>query len=310
MKKLIQTVAFGATILFGLLSLLAHTGRWHWAGDAVALFIPYFAGITAVFLFLFISLRYRPGIILAAGALLLNLIPLVPYVPTARLAVAEQPADLRLMMHNIYYQNNELDTIWAEVEAHDPDVIFLMEYSFAIQEQIEAQFADYPYRLIEPSRMTMGLALFSRIPITASEVHRFNATRIPIFEATFDLNGQPVTLVGGHPWPPLGRWGGLHRAQVADIQRVAEQAPGPVIVAGDFNAAPWSYTMRQLGRSVSATDTRRGYGGLATWYGLPFVNLSLDHVLVPSGLRVQDYFYGRSGGSDHLPIIVDFGVES
>jgi endonuclease/exonuclease/phosphatase (EEP) superfamily protein YafD len=138
----------------------------------------------------------------------------------------------------------------AEIRRHDADVIFLKECSDAIQLEIEDAFADYPYRLIEPSRMTMGLALFSPVPITSSSVHRFE-TRIPVFDVTFD--------VGGHPWPALPQWGQLHRKQMADIARVAAEAEQPLIVAGDFSAAPWSYAVSRSADRADVQDARIGF---------------------------------------------------
>ena len=308
--KRVTKLLVGLAGLLLLLSVAAWLGFVHWVGDVLALFVPYFAAGTAVLLLIFVAFRHRTGVALAGLALLLNLVPLVGYLPLDRVAAGGgQPVDLRLMVYNIYYRNNNLDAIRTEVDAFSPDIIFLMEYSFAIQSEIEAQFVDYPYRLIEPSRMTSGVAQFSRVPILASEVYRFEGTRIPVIEVTFDVAGEKVTLVGGHPWPPIDRWANLHALQVADVQRVAAQAERPLIVAGDFNAAPWSYALRQLQATADVRDTRRGLGRLTTWYGPPPVRLSLDHVFASEELAVQNYTYGQAGGSDHLPSIVDFSVE-
>lgn len=307
--RLLTKMLVGLAGLLLLLSVVAWLGVVHWLADVVALFVPYLAGGTAVLTITFLFLRHRSGAVLAGLALLLNLVPLMGYVPLGRVAAAsDQPADLRLMVYNIYFRNNDLDAIRAEVDAFDPDIIFLMEYSFAIQAEIEAQFADYPYRLLEPSRMTSGVALFSRLPLTTSEVYRFEGTRIPIIEVAFAVAGQTVTLVGGHPWPPIDRWASLHAMQVADVQRVAAQADGPLIVAGDFNAVPWSFALRQLQAAAGVQDTRRGLGRLTTWSGPPLVRLSLDHVFASQELAVQSYAQGQPGGSDHLPIVVDFVV--
>lgn len=306
--KLFTNMLVGLASLLLLCSIGAWLGFVHWLGDVVALFVPYLAGGTAVLLLIFALIRQRTGVVLAAIALLLNLIPLIGYLPLHRAAAAAEPADLRLMVYNLYYRNNDLAAVLAEVETYEPDVIFLMEYSFAIQAQIEAEFADYPYRLLEPSRMTSGVALFSRVPLTASEVYRFEGTRIPVIEVTFDVAGEAVTLVGGHPWPPIDRWANLHALQVADVQRVAEQVTGPLIVAGDFNAAPWSFALRQLQAAAEVRDARLGFGGLTTWLGPPPIRLSLDHVFASEELTVQNYAHGQPGGSDHLPIIVDFSV--
>jgi endonuclease/exonuclease/phosphatase (EEP) superfamily protein YafD len=180
-----------------------------------------------------------------------------------------------------------------------------MEYSEAIQGQIETAFAEYPYRLIQPSRMTMGLALFSRVPIQGSEIYRFQATRIPIYQVQMSLDGKPFTFIGGHPWPPQPQWGELHRNQMQEITRIAAQSQPPLIVAGDFNAVPWAYTVRQLAELTDTYHIQPGPDTARTWFPFPFFGLALDHVLVSGEWRVLNYRHGAQGGSDHLPIVVD-----
>jgi endonuclease/exonuclease/phosphatase (EEP) superfamily protein YafD len=161
-----------------------------------------------------------------------------------------------------------------------------MEYSDAVQQRIEPAFADYPHRLIRTSRLTMGLALFSRLPIEGAEVHRGEETRIPVFELRLRTDDGAFTFVGGHPWPPQLQWAGLHRSQMEAITRVAAAAAPPLVVAGDFNAAPWSHTMRELAEHSQVRLVRRGLDLTKTFYPLPGFGLPLDHVLVSDGWRV------------------------
>jgi endonuclease/exonuclease/phosphatase (EEP) superfamily protein YafD len=82
------------------------------------------------------------------------------------------------------------------------------------------------------------------------------------------------------------------------------------IVAGDFNAVPWSWTVRR----ITGEGRFRHVGGLgSTWLflGLPdllrrHVGLPIDHVLVKGGVLTLSARKLEDVGSDHLPILHEF----
>lgn len=286
-------------------SLGARAGAMHWLGDNLALGLDYYFGAALLLLAGCLYLRAWRLAVVAGLVLLFNGYQLAVYPRVAPSAAPAAEHDLRLMVYNIHYRNDDLAAVAELVRQYDPDVVFLMEYSGAIQQQIETSFAAYPHRLIRTSRFTMGLALFSRVPITATEIHRFAATRIPVFEVQLQLDGKSFTFVGGHPWPPQPQWGNLHRRQMQEITRVAAGAASPLIVAGDFNAAPWAYSVYRLASDAAVRVVRADFDLGKTWQPLPGVGLPLDHILVSNEWQVLDLQYGPPGGSDHVPLIID-----
>lgn len=306
-----RKILLGLTILLIVASLGARLGALHWLGDVLALPIDYYVWISISTGVGWLLLQEWKWSAIAGLLIILNGSLLLPYAPFNSSATAQTPPDpsLRILVYNLYYQNQNLSAVWPEVEAYQPDLVFLMEYSYDIQAQIESQFDAYPYRLIEPSRFTMGLALFSKLPLDSAQVQRFEATRIPIYAVQLTVDGQQISLVGGHPWPPQPQWGQLHRNQMADITAIAAQAPSPLIVAGDFNASQWSYVVRHLARQTHTHDAGRGFGLRKTWYPIPGFGLPIDHLLVSSEWTVLNYQHGNAGGSDHVPIIVDLALE-
>jgi endonuclease/exonuclease/phosphatase (EEP) superfamily protein YafD len=301
-----SAVAF-CTIAITLAVLGAQLGAYHWAGDLLALGVDSWLWNALFALVAYVRARNWRWAALAMAALFLggSQLASTTHAMTAPSAAARVAPDVRILVYNIYYQNPDLAAVVAEVKRHDPDVVFLMEYSYDVQQRIEASFVDYPYRLIQPSRFTMGLALFSRIPFDETEVHRAEATRIPVYQVRMRIDGRPFTLVGGHPWPPQPQWGQLHRDQMLEITRVAAGVSDPLIVAGDFNAAPWSFIMRQLGERAAVRQARPQFDLSKTWFLAPFVGLPLDHVLVSDAWQVLAHTYGAPGGSDHVPLVVD-----
>jgi endonuclease/exonuclease/phosphatase (EEP) superfamily protein YafD len=304
-KRAPHTFLIVITAILGVASIAARFGEFHWIGDAFALVTDYYIWILLLLLAAFIIIRAWRWVVVACVILAINGWSLTSYARAAGSAPTDDERSLRIMMYNIYHRNPDLNGVIDEIKRHDPDVVFLMEYSDAIQQQIESAFAAYPHRLIRPSRMTMGLALFSRIPFESAEIHRFEATRIPIYQAEMIVHGTPITFIGGHPWPPQPQWGQLHRNQMLEITRIASRSSTPLIVAGDFNAAPWSYMMQNLSESANVENVRQQFDITKTWFPVPFFGLPLDHVLVSDEWRVLKYQYGNPGGSDHAPMIID-----
>ncbi len=295
------------TMFVAALSVGAWLGRFHWLGDLLAMPARLYAGIALVLLVAAAVVRAWRWAALALVVALLNTTLMGAYgaIRPAPTAAADGPRNLRLLVYNIYHLNPDIQQVVATVRQYDPDIVFLMEYSDAIQPQIEPAFADYPYQLVRTSRFTMGLALFSRIPFERTEIHRAEATRIPVFQADMQLDGVPFTFVGGHPWPPQPQWGQLHRNQTRAILDVAAQAPGNLIVAGDFNAVPWSFMLNELERTAGVRNIRQKLEWANTWRPSPLFSLPIDHVFVSDMWQVRGSQYGDPHGSDHVPIVVD-----
>jgi len=83
----------------------------------------------------------------------------------------------------------------------------------------------------------------------------------------------------------------------------------PVILTGDFNASPDSWTMRRLRTRLRvAIPPERKERELRTWSGrVPLRRI--DHVLVSEGIHVVGAYVPRTElsrvASDHLPLVVD-----
>lgn len=295
-------------ILFSILIisvLVSLTGRWSWWGDLFATFLDYLLVPLLILVIVYLLRRSWVGFGVGLAVLLLGTAYLLAF-PRVNSIAAGGERDLRIMVFNMYYDNRQLDEIVAEVRRYDPDLIFWMEYANPIRAELEREFQDYPHTVIEPSRRTMGLALYSRVPIEAATVHRAADTRIPIFDVDLDLDGETVTFVGAHPWPPSPRWGDLHRAQNGDVIEVAEaRGEFPLIVAGDFNTPPASFMMREMARRTETKIVRGRFDLSKTFYLNRLIRFCLDHIFVSSEWDVVNFEYGERVGSDHVPLVID-----
>ncbi|MEZ4632058.1 MAG: endonuclease/exonuclease/phosphatase family protein [Deinococcales bacterium] len=309
----------GLKTLFGLgclgliaLNLLALAARIWSPLDILSLFHPLYALLALLLALALGSLKAWRWTLLALLCLTYNLYLMLPFWPARAKADGIQERDLRLVVHNILYINQTSAEVLEQITQSNPDIIFLMEYSHNLQSQLESHFSAYPYRLIEPSRMTMGLALFSRIPIQQATIERF-ASRIPIFKISFELNGKTFNFIGAHPWPPLEGMANMHKLQMIDIATVVKQAAEagqPLIVVGDFNASPWSYFIGKIKQAGVLSDARQGQGLWPTWRFHPKIPLSLmiDHVFLSETWRVVNFQQGLQAGSDHHALILDLSL--
>lgn len=296
-----------AAALF-ILTIAARLGNLHWFADYLALLHDWYLWVGLLLLVGSASLRKRSAFALSLTSVLLNAWLVGPYfLAPQSLPNADSEPPLRLMTYNIYARNEDLASVVTEVQKHDPDVLFLMEYSYDVQREIEEAFATYPHRLIFPSRWTMGLALFSKFPLENTAIHRNDVTQIPIFQANILVDETTLGFVGAHPYPPLPKWGNLHREQMADVIEVAANAKHPLIVTGDFNASPWSSTLATLREQANVRDAHLGHGIIKTWRR-DLLRLTLDHTLISHHINVRHYALGDFGGSDHAPLIVDFQI--
>ncbi|MCE1198385.1 MAG: endonuclease/exonuclease/phosphatase family protein [Marinilabiliales bacterium] len=75
----------------------------------------------------------------------------------------------------------------------------------------------------------------------------------------------------------------------------------PVIVCGDFNDTPVSYTYRIIGKSLNDAFRESGFGVSNTYNGV-FPLLRIDYVLYSQRFKAVDYKRGRVNFSDHFPV--------
>src|SRR5262249_33543955 len=152
----------------------------------------------------------------------------------------------------------------------------------------------YPYRYYASrplqraaGTLERGVLLLSRWPIIERSALDMGPHSDPTVRATLSLPGGGVLhLYGIHAaWPLGARVSAERNRQLRRIVDWAGTASAPLVVAGDFNVAPFSPHFRDLLRDARLTDAASGAGWLPTWPTfLPPAGLQIDHVLVSRGI--------------------------
>lgn len=208
----------------------------------------------------------------------------------------------------------------------------------ATQTQIEQVKQLYPYRYEPGDR---ELVILSRFPITP--LHGDNGKLFFQYQAvSVDVNGTPVTVVNVH-LPSFGLSdderqivrklregsGGLkegagemrhtiygklalafaERAHAAEIIRdYADTVKGNLIVCGDFNDVPGSYSYR----TIKSAGLRDAYNETATGYTYTYnaymMFFHIDQMLYRGDMRAVSFRRGTVKSSDHYPIRTTFAL--
>ncbi|WP_245842620.1 endonuclease/exonuclease/phosphatase family protein [Pontibacter ummariensis] len=188
-----------------------------------------------------------------------------------------------------------------------------------------------------------GIAIFSKYPIIRGSTIYFPNTQKyttnRVAWADIDVQGDTVRVYGVHlqsmsirsedienTYTAIGdeesfKKEGLNLARrlkrgfiarTLQVQLLLEhirESPYPVIVCGDFNDIPFSYTYDQLARELENAFVEAGSGVGATYNGpIPF--LRIDNQFYSEGLEAIDYeTHYEMGLSDHFPVSATYVLE-
>jgi endonuclease/exonuclease/phosphatase (EEP) superfamily protein YafD len=147
-------------------------------------------------------------------------------------------AEFSLLNYNVL-SGNLMGAEAAElVVTTAPDIAVIMEAP-GIERYFDRLATVLPYRVGCDEPQTCDLALFSRTPLIDAGVQPLGPLRrLRLITARTIIGGQMVTLVAVHLSKPY--FDENADAELFHIWRVLRDMEGPLVVTGDFNAAPWS----------------------------------------------------------------------
>jgi exonuclease III len=189
-----------------------------------------------------------------------------------------------------------------------------------------------------PGKINFGMATFSKFPIIHKKMFEFKnsvngsiATDLVIGRDTIrlfnchlqsnrlqnDYNDVFDSLIFNYSEKQLNnlkdlsssmKTGFIKRASQVDLLTgEINSSPYPVIVCGDLNDTPVSYTYHEIGNKLEDAFVEAGTGTGNTFRGnLPYVRI--DYVFYNGPLRAKNYRTKRIHWSDHFPVTVDFTI--
>jgi endonuclease/exonuclease/phosphatase (EEP) superfamily protein YafD len=152
---------------------------------------------------------------------------------------------LDLLSFNVLTRNSRAREVADYLVASPPDIAVIMETP-GIEAYLPELAATYPYRIGCENTRTCDTSILSTLE--------------RLITAKVDVDGQVVTIVATHLSKPY--FDGLSDVELEELAERLNDLDGPLILAGDFNAAAWSDALIRL---ANASDLVPPSWPPATW---------------------------------------------
>ena len=229
---------------------------------------------------------------------------------------------------------NMLDLIVEQ----QPDILFLQELGTFVKKE---EIAKLQQRVSLPhfyERSASGIGILSKFPLEDPGTIKFEESANAAIYADVILNGQKVRLYNLHlqslkfevedyetitqPDPnEKDSWNNMRgvarKVKVANTKRAAQanqvvghlaRCPHPILLGGDFNDTPSSYTYRLISENLQDSFKERGRGMGHTYAG-PIPAMRIDYVMTSPAFNVLDFKTVRKSYSDHYPIVSTLSLQ-
>jgi endonuclease/exonuclease/phosphatase (EEP) superfamily protein YafD len=262
------------------------------------------------------TVAFTIGLFLPRGKIMISIVLLIcmilgisvwPYYASQSVrvvaTVSESERALHVATFNVWYFNNRVDDVKAEIARIDADVFAVIEFNPVVGAMLDQLKSRYPFQVRCPEGTHCELAILSKYPVNSSSI-QVDWTGPDFISANLGNNFGGLTIFAIHttrfPHP---------RAQLNQMKAMAaklETIPGPQIVMGDMNATPFSRVVQTLATSANLGRLTN----LPTWparLGLPQV--AIDHIFASPAIHaIESERIGNNAGSDHFPIFMKLAV--
>ena len=235
-------------------------------------------------------------------------------------------ADVLCLQEYLYYKDEKYrDTIITALKEMGYQYIFFAK-------------KDYGKGLFTKLRIT-GIEIMSKYPITNTAQFIYNENDItePLIYADIKINNKLVRFFTTHLESvrfELDDYEGLHglknpfktsiqqsratggklkyaykkRALQAELlHEKIEESPYPVIVCGDFNDVPNSYTYFTIKGNLQDAFLKKG-SGFGRTFRFISPTLRIDYILADKKFTVRQFYKFEVDYSDHYPIVSDIDI--
>jgi endonuclease/exonuclease/phosphatase (EEP) superfamily protein YafD len=315
LPAILAFLALAATVALSVPLVLGFFGRFHPAFDSFAHFRLHLAALMAIGSLALLITRFRlegaAALLLASAAAAAS--PGTPlhglFTGSSAEAIPQDRAVYRLIHFNARFDNRTPEKFLSLLGRERPDVVTMNEVSAWWREKLKPIAATYPHQFFCGAPEAVGgVAILSRRPFAAG-AGPFCEPGGKLAIAAVDFGGTPVQIATLHlhwPWP-FGQ-----PAQVEDLAAPLAMLGPSAMLAGDFNAAHWSHTVKRI---AAAAGMRLAGPAAPTWLTrhVPkalrrFIGLPIDHVLAGGAVTVRRVTRMPDAGSDHLPVLLEFSV--
>jgi endonuclease/exonuclease/phosphatase family metal-dependent hydrolase len=219
------------------------------------------------------------------------------------------------------------------------DIICLQEFVEA-DPNLQAELQKYAYLgnyyVAHPDKI--AIVILSKFPVLNSGFLNFNTGNNDALFADLDVNGTTIRVYSVHlhsnsvserttdliknreldketakktrnVLADVKRAYSIREKQALRLKAHINMSPYPIIVCGDFNDTPQTYTYGLVADGLKDTWETRGFGRGSTYAGaIPF--LRIDYILTDPKMKIIDADIDRSVDfSDHFPVTAEIAIK-
>lgn len=224
--------------------------------------------------------------------------------------VSESTPRLKIVSVNLWTENDDALAFGRFIRAEEPHIILVQEAFGHWDDVLNALPAEYRIQAGCQHGSDCNVAAVSRlreVDDLLRTTHRMTGVRLQLPES---LGGEPIEVVSVHL--DRGIEGGRAAEQLNEVGEMARLLGPRAIVGGDFNATPWTRTLRELDATIPLERRTRA---LFTWptpsramtrhrFRSPLPLVPIDHIYAGEAWRVLEVRRGPDIGSDHYPVVV------
>lgn len=295
---------------------------------------------------LFWSLRKSIWAVVPLAAILINIEYIVAFFginPWSKKEIL--PTDITIATYNIHgYSHKDfysvLDTVLTYFDEQHVDIICFQEFCGEPDYNYNELNPQYPFQEVMSDFRCMKLAIFSKDTILDTQLIQFEESFNSAMTAEILFEGKPIHLINIHLQTtnlnqseeelfqiknygidtPEGtkainiiverlKENARIRTQQVEIVRkeVDKMSDSPLLVCGDFNDPPFTYTYQTLKKGLHDGFREIGKGSGHTFNPL-FKILRLDYIFYNNAFTGVNRTSPRLPWSDHNPVILEMAL--
>jgi endonuclease/exonuclease/phosphatase (EEP) superfamily protein YafD len=303
----LHVAVVGLAVVCLLAGLAAQGGRFNSRLDILTHFAPIWASGAALSALYGAALargRFRLALLgLGLAGVAASTVLMLPEItrPIRPDGATQSPLQIKLIQFNVWEDNVDVEGTADWIAAQRPDVVLMEETEPPIRKAMIHRGFHYV-------RGVADSAIFTRLTPTYSpyQIPAGDWRSLPSFSrVTLPSAIGPYSVIAAHlQWPTrLGQPG-----QMRALAKLMDHYPSDrLILAGDFNLTPWSFTLQRWDQRIGLERRDRAIfswpARLPPGRRWPATFLPIDHLYAGRAWRTVSLTRGPCIGSDHYPLV-------